>query len=61
MDATAVGIASAGLKSSRQDAQPYSFGKEYTAADTIDAAITQTDTTEGSFSVWIIYKPLSDK
>jgi hypothetical protein len=60
MDATAANIETAGWKSMKQDTQPYSGGKEYTAADTIDIDYTAGGSvSQGSLEVWAIYKPLS--
>ena len=50
----------AGYKSSLKGAQPYAGGKIYTAADTIDAVITITDTVAGIFDAWVVYRSFSD-
>lgn len=50
-----------GYKSIKQDTQPYSGGKLYAAADTIDVAITITDTSAGLLRAWLIYAPFDDE
>lgn len=59
MDSTQAAPATVGFKSIKQDTQPFSGGKLYTAGDTIDAAITAGSTpTTGTFRAWLIFKPL---
>lgn len=60
-DSTTLAPATAGYKSIKQDTQPYSGGKLYAAADTIDATITITDTSAGLLRAWLIYAPFDDE